>query len=134
VYQNFCSLHKLLQLAGHICEVDGCRARQDIDYKIHSCTIKLFGICTQGHRFVWESFDVITSKADGRLYLDNLNFASTLILSGNDFRKMMGFASFYGLKIIGVTTFHGYQRNIICPAVEKYYKQAQVRQFPICIV
>ena len=105
----FCSLHKLLQLAGYICKVDGCRARRDIDYKIHGCTVKLFGICTQGHRFVWESSDVITSKAGGRLYLDNLNFASALILSGNNFCKMMAFASFYGLKIIGVITFHGYQ-------------------------
>ena len=105
----FCSLHKLLQLAGYICKVDGCRARWDIDYKIHGCTVKLFGICTQGYRFVWESSDVVTSKAGGRLYLDNLNFASALILSGNNFCKMMAFASFYGLKIIGVITFHGYQ-------------------------
>lgn len=110
----------------NICEVDGRRARRDIDYKIHGCSIKLFGICTQGHRFVWESSDVITSKAGGHLYLDNLNFASALILSGNNFHKIIVFARFYGLNIIGVTTFHGYQRNIICPAVDTFYKQEQV--------
>ena len=39
----------------------------------------------------------------------------------------MVFARFYGLQIIGVTTFHGYQRNIVCAAVDKFYKQEQVR-------
>ena len=122
-----CSLHKLLQLAGHICQVDDCRARREIHYKVYGCSVKIFGVCTKGHRFIWESSDVITSKAGGRLYLDNLNFASSLILSGNNFRKIMVFARFYGLHIVGVTTFHGYQRNIICPAVDMFYKREQVR-------
>ena len=122
-----CSLHKLLQLAGHICQVDDCRARREIHYKVYGCSVKIFGVCTKGHRFIWESSDVITSKAGGRLYLDNLNFASSLILSGNNFHKIMVFAHFYGLHIVGVTTFHGYQRNIICPAVDMFYKKEQVR-------
>ena len=65
----------------------------------------------------------MTSKAGGRLYLHNLNFASSLILSGNIYCKIMVFARFYGLDIIGVTTFHGYQRNIICYAGDTFYKK-----------
>ena len=49
----------------------------------------------------------------GTIYLDNLNFASALVLSGNNYRR--------------VTMFHGYQRNNICPAVDTFYKQEQVR-------
>ena len=81
----------------------------------------------KGHCFIWESSDVMTSKAGGRLYLDNLNFASSLILSGNIYRKIMVFARFYGLDIIEVTTFYGYQRNIICHAGDTFYKREQVR-------
>lgn len=107
--------------------MDGCRARWEIDYKVYGCSVKLFGVCMKGHCFIWESSDVVTSKAGGRLYLDNLNFASSLILSGNNYRKIMVFGRFYGLYIIGVTTFHGYQHNIICHAVDTFYKREQVR-------
>ena len=108
-----CSLDKLLQFTGHICQVD----------KLYGCSVKVFGVCMKGHCFIWESSDVVTSKAGGRLYLDNLNFTS-LILSGNNYRKIMVFARFYGLHIIGVTTFHGYQCNIICHGVDTFYKRA----------
>lgn len=109
--------------------MDGCRTKREIDYEVCGCSVKVLGVCTKGHRFIWESSDVVTSKAGGRLYVDNLNFASSLILSGNNFRKMMVFARFYGLHIIKVTAFHGYQRNIICPAVDTFYKRKQVRIF-----
>ena len=105
--------------------MDGCRARRDIDYKICGCSVKVFVVCTKGHRFIWGSSDVVTSKVGGWLYLDNLNFASSLILSGNKFHKFMVFAHFYGLYIVEVTIFHGYQRNIICPAVDTFYKRKQ---------
>ena len=107
--------------------MDGCRARREIDYKLYGCSVKVFGVCAKGHHFIWESSDVVTSKAGGRLYVDNLNFASSLVLSGNNFRKIMVFARFYGLHIVRVTTFHGYQRNIICPAIDMFYKQEQVK-------
>ena len=122
-----CSLHKLLQLVGQVCQVDGCRARREVDYKLTGCCITVFGICTSGHRFNWNSSDTLISQAGGMIYLDNLNFASALVLSGNNYRKIMVFARFYGLHIIEVTTFHGYQHNIICPAVDTFYKQEQVR-------
>ena len=88
----------------------------------------------KGHCFIWESSDVVTSKAGGRLYLDNLNFASSLILPGYNNRKIMVFARFYGLHIIGVTTFHGYQRNIICHAIDTFYKREQVIHITLYIV
>ena len=34
---------------------------------------------TQGHRFIWESSDVMTSKAGGHLYIGKLNFACALV-------------------------------------------------------
>ena len=63
---------------GDICQVDGCRARRKINYKLYGCSVKVFGACAKGHDFIWESSDVVTSKAGGRLYVDNLNFASSL--------------------------------------------------------
>ena len=126
------SLHKLLKLAGQECQVNHCRARREVKYKIHGCSIKLSGTCTNGHDFFWDLSDFIASQTGGRPYLNNLNFASALVLSGNNFRKIMIFARFYGLHIVGVTSFHGYQRNIICPAVDKFYKEEQVRQKLLC--
>lgn len=48
-----CSLHKLLQLVGQVCQVDGCGARREVDYRITGCCITVFGICTSGHQFNW---------------------------------------------------------------------------------
>ena len=123
-----CSLHKLLQLVGQVCQLDGCGARWEVDYKKTGCCITVFGTCTSGHQFNWNSSDILTSQAGGTIFLDNLNFVSALVLSGNNYQKFMVFARFYGLQIIGVTTFHGYQRNVICPAVDKLYKQEQVSE------
>ena len=113
---------------GQVCQVDDRGARREVDYKVTGCCITVFGTCTSGHQFNWNSSDILTSQVGGTIYLDNLNFASALVLSGNNYRKFMVFARFYGLQIIGATTFHRYQRNIICPAVDKFYKQEQVSE------
>lgn len=121
-----CSLHKLLLLAGGVCNVDNCGSKRIVDYKTSGCCVILFGTCGNGHPFCWESSDLLCSEDQRKVYLDNLHFAATLVLSGNNYKKIELFARFYGLRILCNSSFHAHQRHYICPGINKFYKCQQV--------
>ena len=108
-----CRIEKLLELVGEIYQHDGCSAKQVVKYNIIGCCIVIRGLCEHGHCFTWESSD-------------NLQFASALVLSGNNYHKFAIFTKFFGQQIIGQTTFHMYQQNLICPGIDSYYQSEQV--------
>ena len=74
-----CSLHKLLELAGGVCNVNNCGSKRAVDYKTSGCCVKIFGACVNGHPFQWESSDLLYSEDQRKVYLDNLHFAATLV-------------------------------------------------------
>lgn len=121
-----CSVQKLVELTGQKCRTEGCESQLSIKYRVTGCAISIVGTCGNQHRFVWKSSDKITSRAHGQIYVDNIHFASALILSGNQFKKLELFAQFFGLQIIKSSSYHMYQRNLICPAVDNFYRREQV--------
>ena len=121
-----CSLHKLLLFAGGVCNVNNCGSRCNVDYKTSGCCVILFGTCGNGHPFYWESSDVLCSEDKRKVYQDNLHFTATLVLSGNNYRKIEMFARFYGLHILCSSSFHAHQRHYICPSINKFYEYHQV--------
>lgn len=121
-----CSLHKLLELAEGVCSISNCQSKRIVDYKTSGCCVILFGTCGNGHPFCWESSDLLCSGDQRKVYLDNLHFASTLILSGNHYKKIQMFARFYGLHILCSSSFHAHQRHYICPGINKFYECQQV--------
>ena len=54
---------------------------------------------------MWKSSDELVSWAHGHIYVDNIHFASCLILSGNHYSKFEMFAKFFGLHIIKQSTY-----------------------------
>ena len=121
-----CSLSRLLQLARRKCASDGCNSQYNITYKKCGCCLLINGMCESGHTFTWESSECLLNQSNTRLYQDNLHFASAVLLSGNNFTKMELLCQFFGVPIISKSTFHSYQRNYICPAINKYYTAEQV--------
>lgn len=121
-----CSIQKLLELTGQTCRTEGCTAKLSVKYVVTGCTISISCICDNQHCFMWKSSDELVSQAHGHIYVDNIHFASCLILSGNHYSKFETFARFFGLQIIKRSTYHVYQRNLICPAVNKFYHSQQV--------
>lgn len=121
-----CRVERLLELVGETCRHDGCSAKQVVKYIITGCCIVIRGLCEHGHCFTWESSDKLCSQACGQIYTDNLQFASAIVLSGNNYRKIAIFTKIFGQQIIGQTTFHMYQRNLICPGIDRYYQSEQV--------
>lgn len=122
-----CSLSRLLELARRKCTSDGCNSQCNISYKKCGCCLLINGICECGHTFTWESPERLLNQSISRLYQDNLCFASAVLLSGNNFTKVELLCQFLGVPIISKSTFHSYQRNFICPAINKHYTTEQVR-------
>lgn len=129
-----CSLHKLLQLAGGVCNVNNCGSNRVIDYKTSGCCITIFGTCTNGHPFHWESSDLLYSEDRRKVYLYNLHFAATLVLSGNHYKKIEMLARFYGLQILCSSSFYAYQRHYICPGVNRFYEHKQVYSWLVLLI
>ena len=55
----------------------------------------------------------------------NFLFASSILLSGNNFEKVEQLMEFTGIKTISSSTYHLYQRMYVCPGIEKYFSQEQ---------
>lgn len=109
------------------CKVQTCSSNYDIKYEICGCSLKINGRCANAHTFTWCSSDVITNVTGSKLFLDNLHFASAVVLSGNSFSKLELVCRFFNLHVVSSTTFHSYQRLYICPGVDNYYLREQVR-------
>ena len=96
-------------------------------YSIIGCCIVIKGTCEHDHYFTWESSDKLCSQVCGQIYVDNLEFASALVLSRNNYHKFAIFAKLFCQQIVGQPTFHMYQQNLICPGVDSYYQSEQAR-------
>ena len=122
-----CSLQKILQLVDNRCKVQTCNSNYDIKHEICGCCLKITGRCANAHTFIWCSSDVISNVTGNRIFVDNLYFASAVVLSGNSFSKLELFFRFLNLHIVSSTTFHSYQRLYICPGIDNYFVKEQVR-------
>ena len=123
------SVHKLLGLVSEICGEEGCTSKRTIAYKTCGCCVIIYGACNQGHQFHWESSEVLVNQKCSKIYKDNLHFVAATLMSGNSYQKLVLFARFFGLHILGRSSFHSYQRNLVCPGINQFYQHEQVRIF-----
>lgn len=122
----FCSMQKILELIGTCCHIVGCDCPCLITYKSSGCCMIVKGICRSGHCFNWSSSEVILNAINQKIYLDNLNVASAIVLSGNQFEKLILFCKFLNISFVKRSMFHTYQKLFICPGIKKFYKVEQV--------
>lgn len=127
-----CSVHKLLELVGTTCHTKGCDKTCHITYTYCGVCMVMKGMCGDGHGFTWTSSDTLTNKAGSNLFKDNLDIASAVVLSGNNYAKMALFFRFLNIHIVSKTTFHLYQRNYICKGINNFYLTEHV-SFMQCI-
>ena len=118
-----CSIKKLLELFKGLCN---CCSHRNITYTICGCSVIIQSLCINGHPCKWVSSDFETNAKGHKIYTDNLNFASSIILSGNHYSKIALFCRFMKIAIVSSTTFHAYQRLFICPAIDEFYSKEQV--------
>ena len=90
------------------------------------CCLIIHAECDNGHSFQWNSSKSFYNQNNQNIYYDNLDFASAVVLSGNNFHEIEQFFCFLNTKIISASAFFAYQRLYICPAVDRFYQAEQV--------
>jgi len=108
------------------CHYPGCNLLCPKMAKPSGCCLVVRGKCSAGHTFLWESSDTLTNQNNSKMYVDNFQLSSTIVLSGNNYYKIKMLADFFGMQIPCATVFHAVQRHYICPAVNNFYLQEQV--------
>ena len=120
-----CSINLLMQLANGKCQEMNCELRRDVFYEVTAGCVIIKGFCQNGHQFSWSSSEFHTNKNHSKIFDSNVILASAVVLSGNSFAKIKMFFDFMQLAIISGSTFYSYQRQFICPTVNKYYVSEQ---------
>ena len=121
-----CSPNKLLELFGKFCQEDGCGKEYHFTNTTIGCCLSIVAQCSNGHcRKSWSSDKIPSTK--GEIYRDNLDFATAVVLSGNHFTKIQQFCRFFNVAVLSRTSFYAYQRLYICPAIDQYFTEQQVK-------
>ena len=121
-----CSTLKIIELFGKVCQVEGCGAEYHLTNGIVGCCMTISARCANGHLRKWSSSERITNSTTGDLFVDNLDFATALVLSGNHFTKFQQFGQFYEMAVLSCSSFYSYQRLYICPVINNFFEKQQV--------
>lgn len=89
-----CSSHKLIELFGKVCQEEGCGKEYHLTNTIIGCCLTISTLCSNGHVRKWSSSETVTNT-NGNVFLDNLDFETALVLSGNHFTKIQQFGQFF---------------------------------------
>ena len=77
--------------------------------------------CTKGHFSTWTSSEVLTEKNHQKIYVNNVQLAAVILLSGNNFQKFDFLARFLDLEIISETLFYRIQKLYCFPVVQNMW-------------
>ena len=120
-----CSSHKLIELFGKVCQEEGCGEEYHLTNTIVGCCLTISARWSNGHFRKWSSSERITNN-NGDMFLDNLDFATALVLSGNHFTKIQQFGQFFEMAVLSRSSFYSYQQLYICPVINNFSKKQQV--------
>ena len=87
-----CYVSMILELIGDQCRHCALIAKATV--RTIGCGLVIKQKCEAGHVFSWASSPTITKRNGQAIYKINLAFASSLLLSGNNFYKINQFCSF----------------------------------------
>ena len=90
---------KLIELFGKVCQEEGCGEEYHIINTIVGCCLTISTWCSNGHLRKWSSSERVTNSS---VFLDNLDFATALVLSGNHFTKIHQFSQFFEMAVLSL--------------------------------
>lgn len=94
-------------------------------YRFIGACVVVQSKCPCSHTYEWVSSPMHKSAKGNAIAAINLLFASSILLSGNNFEKVKQLMEFTGVQIISSSTFHLYQRVYMCPGIEELFRDAR---------
>ena len=115
----------MIELFGKVCQEEGCGEEYHLTNTIVGCCLTISARCSNGYFRKWSSSERITNN-NGNMFLDNLDFATTLVLSGKHFTKIQQFGQFFEMAVLSRSSFYSNQRLYICPVINNFFEKQQV--------
>ncbi|XP_042195681.1 uncharacterized protein LOC103176683 isoform X2 [Callorhinchus milii] len=103
------------------CEWRNCNSELDLELKVVATAMKIITRCRSGHKSVWWSQPLLKEIPAG-----NFQLASSIVLSGNNYRKIALMLKFMNMVPIGHHSFLQIQRLYVLPSVSDYWKKMQM--------
>lgn len=114
---------KIKELIPETCHV--CGSAISLQHTMSGTVLILNWNCDNGHLGNWASSDVLTVKNHQKVYVNNIQLAAAILLSGNNFQKFSLLSKFLGLEIISETLFYRIQKLYCSPAIKNMWNDVK---------
>ena len=111
-----CSLDLLLDVFAKRCQTPACTNIPHVKYRLVGTTLVVHNSCQSGHVFKFCS-----SHEVNLMYVNDIQVAAAVLLSGNNFGKMKRLAACMNLAFVSKSSFFRIQRLYLVPAVDEWW-------------
>ena len=122
-----CSLDLLLAVFKARCQTPGCTVVPTVRYYFVGVAIIIKSSCSAGH-----THKFCSSYQMNEVYANNLQVATSIMVSGNQFAKIERMARFLHLQFTSKSTYYRFQRLYVVPGINEWWmwmKQELVTEF-----
>ena len=122
-----CSLDLLLTIFKARCQTPGCTVVPTVHYYFVGVAIIIKSSCSAGH-----THKFCSSHQTNEVYANNLQVATSIMVSGNQFAKIERMARFLHLQFMSKSTYYRFQRLYVVPGINEWWmwmKQELVTEF-----
>ena len=120
-----CDADNILQLLGTACRHPFCQEKISVKQTYVGGTLCLQWHCRNRHEGSWSSSKRCKGRKSYLFFTNDLLFASSIVLSCNQFAKIELMCRFLGLKFQSQSTFYRIQRLYICPSVFELWSETR---------
>ena len=111
-----CSLDLLLDMLSKRCQTPGCNSSPNVTHHFIGTTLVANISCQVGHVFRFCS-----SHEVNQMYVNNIQVAAAVLLSGNNFGKVKRLAESMNLAFVSKSSYFRIQRVYLLPAVDEWW-------------
>ena len=117
--QVMVDVENIVQLFEGPCGMQNCQEKYKVvERKLEAGVLTITYQCKNGHRDVWHSSKVLTTKNGQKLFVSSTLLAAATLLTGNNFEKINLFAHCMNFSFISSTTFHHIQTFYVIPSIK----------------
>ena len=111
-----CSLDLLLDMLSKRCQTPGCNNSPNVTHHFIGTTLVANISCQDGH-----AFRFCSSHEINQMYVNNIQVAAAVLLSGNNFGKVKRLAESMNLAFVSKSSYFRIQRVYLLPAVDEWW-------------
>ena len=111
-----CSLDLLLDMLSKRCQTPGCNNSPNVTHHFIGTTLVANISCQAGH-----AFRFCSSHGVNQMYVNNIQVAAAVLLSGNNFGKVKRLAESMNLAFVSKSSYFRIQRVYLLPAVDEWW-------------